>query len=58
MLVLTRKESEQIRIGDDVVVTVSRVEGHRVTLAIDAPRSIRILRAELKAIGSVALPKN
>ena len=55
MLVLSRKESEQILIGKDVVVTVSRIHGNRVQLAIHAPRSIHIARAELKPFDQ-ALP--
>ncbi len=47
MLVLSRKESEQIVIGKDVVLTVSRILGNRVQLAIAAPREVRILRSEL-----------
>ena len=48
MLVLTRKLSETILIGEDVRVTVVRLEGGQVRLGIDAPRSIAVLRAELK----------
>jgi len=47
MLVLTRKVSEQIKIGDDIVITVVRVKGQAVRIGIDAPRGIRVLRAEL-----------
>lgn len=48
MLVLSRKASEKIMIGKDVVVTVSRISGKRVDLAISAPQDVRILRAELE----------
>ncbi len=48
MLVLTRKLSETILIGEDVRVTVVRLEGGQVRLGIDAPRSVAVLRAELK----------
>ena len=48
MLVLTRKLSQTVLIGDDVRVTVVRLEGGQVRLGIDAPRSITVLRAELK----------
>ncbi len=48
MLVLSRKTGEKINIGDDIVVEVRRVSGNRVTLAVEAPRSVRILRGELK----------
>jgi len=47
MLVLSRKTGERIHIGDDIFVEVRRVAGNRVTLAIKAPREVRILRGEL-----------
>jgi carbon storage regulator len=48
MLVLSRKIGEKIHIGDDVTIEVRRVAGNRVTLAIEAPKNVRILRGELK----------
>lgn len=48
MLVLTRKEGEQIRIGDDIVITVVRTGGDKIRLGIDAPADKVILRSELK----------
>jgi carbon storage regulator CsrA len=48
MLVLSRKLGEMIHIGENISVEVRRVAGNRVTLAIEAPREIRILRGELK----------
>lgn len=47
MLVLSRKVGERIHIGNNIFVEVRRVAGSRVTLAIDAPKSVRILRGEL-----------
>jgi carbon storage regulator len=47
MLVLTRLEGESILIGDDVRLVVTRIRGNAVRIAIDAPRSTRVLRAEL-----------
>lgn len=47
MLVLSRKQGEQLRIGDDVTVTVLEIRAHRVRLGIQAPGSKRVLRAEL-----------
>lgn len=47
MLVLTRKLQEQLRIGDNVTVTVLRVKGNTVRLGIEAPRDVSILRGEL-----------
>lgn len=47
MLVLTRKENEQIQIGDQVIITVLQVKGQSVRIGIDAPREVLVLRAEL-----------
>jgi carbon storage regulator len=47
MLVLTRKLLETLYIGDDVKVTVVRLEGNQVRLGIEAPRHIPVVRAEL-----------
>jgi len=47
MLVLTRKLKEQIRIGDNVTITILRVNGNTVRVGIDAPRDVRIMRGEL-----------
>lgn len=49
MLVLSRKEGEKLVIGDNITVVVSRVAGNRVTLGIEAPTDVRIIRGELKA---------
>jgi carbon storage regulator len=46
--VLSRRENEQIRLGDAIVVTVVRVAGDRVRLGIDAPDSVLVLRGELE----------
>ena len=48
MLVLSRKESERIRLGNNIVVTVVRVSGDRVRIGIEAPPEIIVLRDELQ----------
>jgi carbon storage regulator len=47
MLVLTRKLMERLFIGDDICVTVVRLEGGQVRLGIEAPRDVPVVRAEL-----------
>lgn len=47
MLVLTRKQSEKIRIGDNITITVIRMKGKSVRLGIEAPNSVSVLRGEL-----------
>ena len=50
MLVLSRKTGERIHIGDEIVVEIRRIAGNRVTLAMRAPRNVRILRGELERV--------
>ena len=47
MLVLTRKLMEKLYIGDNICVTVVRLEGGQVRLGIEAPREVAVVRAEL-----------
>ena len=47
MLVLSRKESEKIKLGNEIVLTIVRVTGDRVRLGIQAPPEMLILREEL-----------
>jgi carbon storage regulator len=46
MLVLTRKSTEEIRIGNDITIKVIAIRGGQVKLGIDAPRGIRVSRVE------------
>ena len=48
MLVLSRRESERIRLGSSIVVTVVRVSGDKVRLGIEAPPDVLVLRDELE----------
>ncbi len=47
MLVLTRKKSEEIIIGDNIRVVVIEVRGDKVRLGIDAPRNMPVHRKEV-----------
>lgn len=49
MLVLTRKEGEKLVIDDNIVITVNRISGHRVSIGIEAPSEVRVSRAELRS---------
>ena len=57
MLVLSRKIGEKIHVGDDITIEVRRVAGNRVTLAVEAPRQVRILRGELKEAAEAFEPE-
>ena len=53
MLILQRKAGESVMIGDEIEVSVLSVEAGRVRLAIQAPKSVSILRSELKTAAEV-----
>jgi len=60
MLVLSRKESERIRLGDSIVLTIVRVSGDKVRLGIEAPPNVLVLRDELQPheqAGLIELPQ-
>lgn len=47
MLVLTRKQGETIRVGENIEIKVIRMEKGSVRIGIVAPKDVRILRGEL-----------
>jgi carbon storage regulator len=49
MLVLSRRESERIRVGESIVVTVVRLGGDKVRIGIEAPPEMLVLRDELQS---------
>jgi carbon storage regulator CsrA len=55
MLVLTRKLGEEIRIGDDITVTVLLTQRNRVKLGISGGKGVPVVRAELAKPASPAV---
>ncbi|MDK7756256.1 carbon storage regulator CsrA [Providencia rettgeri] len=47
MLILTRKPTEVVVIGDDIKVTILGVKGNQVRIGIDAPKDISVHREEI-----------
>ncbi len=56
MLVLSRKESQRIRLGDSIVITVVRLGGDKVRLGIQAPKEMLVLRDELEPLEAANSP--
>lgn len=47
MLVVTRKQGQGIRIGDNIEITIEKIDDNSVKVSINAPREVKILRSEL-----------
>ena len=47
MLVLSRKLGEKIYIGDNIVITVVRIQGEKTRIGIEAPRDVPVHRSEV-----------
>jgi carbon storage regulator len=47
MLVLSRKQGEEVVIGNNIRLTVVAIRGNEVRLGVTAPRNVSIQREEL-----------
>jgi carbon storage regulator len=47
VLVLSRKCEQSLLLGEDITITVLAIDGERVKLGIEAPRSVTVLRTEV-----------
>ena len=47
MLILTRRNGEVLKIGDDIEVTVLGIKGNQVRVGINAPRDVAVHREEI-----------
>jgi carbon storage regulator len=46
MLILTRRPTQTLTIGNDVTVTVLEIRGNRVRIGVNAPRETAVLRVD------------
>lgn len=47
MLVLTRKNGESIKIGDDIEITIISSKNDQVKIGINAPKNVEVFRQEI-----------
>jgi carbon storage regulator len=50
MLVLSRKLGEKIIIGDNIVVTVVKIDRNQIRIGIEAPHDISVYREEIAPV--------
>ncbi|MBK5408873.1 carbon storage regulator [Pseudomonas sp. TH34] len=46
MLIIARTPNKRLYIGDEIQIKVIKVEGDTVSLGVNAPKNIRIVRSE------------
>ena len=47
MLILSRKTDQQIKIGDDITITIIEIHDGQVKIVVEAPRNIKVFRQEV-----------
>ena len=47
MLILTRKENQKIRIGNNIVLNIISISDNNVKIGIEADKSVSIFREEV-----------
>mgnify|MGYP002511688445 CR=1 FL=1 len=47
MLILSRKTDQQIKIGDDITITIIEIHDGQVRIGVEAPRNIKVFRQEV-----------
>lgn len=47
MLILSRKTDQQIKIGEDITITIIDIKGDQVKIGVEAPKSVKVFRQEV-----------
>jgi carbon storage regulator len=50
MLMMSRRQGETIRIGDDIEIVIAAITGSRVKVGIRAPREMPVVMREIKLV--------
>jgi carbon storage regulator len=48
MLILTRRIDEEIKIGEEITVTVLGLKGNQVRIGVNAPKHVEVDRGEIR----------
>ena len=47
MLILTRRATQTVTIGNEITITVLEIRGRQVRIGVDAPRDTPVMREEI-----------
>ena len=47
MHIISSRQTEQICVGKDIVLTIVKVNGEKIRIGIEAPTAMKVLRSEL-----------
>jgi len=47
MLVISRKENQRVKLGENIEIVIVEISKNQVKIGIEAPKEIKILRSEL-----------
>ena len=47
MLILSRKTDQQIKIGDDITITIIEIHDGQVKIGVEAPKEVKVFRQEV-----------
>lgn len=47
MLILSRKTDQQIKIGDEITLTIIEIRGDQVKIGVEAPKNVKVFREEV-----------
>jgi carbon storage regulator len=56
MLVLSRKLGEKIVIGDNIVITVVKIDRNQIRIGIEAPQKVPVYREEIAPLRNEVKP--
>ncbi len=47
MLILSRKTDQQIKIGENITITIIDIKGEQVKIGVEAPKDVKVFRQEV-----------